>query len=75
VRLRRDLRLQNAFKQLHRCDPQRVGMFVCELVDALDIDPMALDWVLTWRRGFAPEIVAAIGGEFPPPPLHLWRPS
>ena len=75
VRLHRDLRPQNAFKQLHRCSPQPIGMFVAELIDALSIDPVTLDVVLTWRHGFAPEIVAAFSGEFPPPPLHLWRPS
>ncbi len=70
-RLLDGLRLHQAFRQLHRCGPRPVGMFVAELLDRLHADPLTIDLVLTWRRGLDPEVIAAIAGEFPRRPLDL----
>jgi hypothetical protein len=69
-RLRASPWLQRAFRQLHACGPQPVGMFIAELVDRLGADPTAIDFVLRWRT-LHPDIVRALAGDFPPPPLEV----
>jgi hypothetical protein len=48
-------------------------MFVAELLDGIDANPAELDLVLTWLGGQDPDVVAAIGGDFPRPPLNRVR--
>jgi hypothetical protein len=45
-------------------------MLTAELLDHLNVDSVELDFILTWWR-FDPAVVAAVGGEFPRPPLVL----
>jgi hypothetical protein len=66
--------LQIAFRRLHRCGPRPTAMCFAEMLDAHEFDPEALDFILTWCR-FDPAVVAAIGGEFPRPPLVLVPPT
>jgi hypothetical protein len=61
-------RLHVAFRRLHCCGPQPVGMFVAELLDHIGADPTTIDLVLTWVR-LDPDIVRTLAGEFPPSPL------
>jgi NAD(P)H-flavin reductase len=67
-RLRASPHLQRAFRQLHVCGPQPVAMFVAELLDEQGIPPQVLDRVLTWCT-LDPDVVRALAGDFPPPPL------
>ena len=60
-------KLHIAFRRLHRCGPQPVGMFVAELPDHVGADPTTIDLVLTW--GLDPDVVRTLAGEFPPSPL------
>ncbi|HME23713.1 MAG TPA: hypothetical protein VKI44_20705 [Acetobacteraceae bacterium] len=45
-------------------------MFIAELLDVIGADPAEIDLVLTWVR-LDPDLVAAIAGEFPAPPIDL----
>jgi hypothetical protein len=67
-RLRSSPHLQRAFRQLHRCGPQPVAMFIAEMLDQHGVDPQWLDLVLTWRT-LDPDVVRALAGDFPRPPL------
>ena len=69
-RLASDIRLHHQFRLVHRAGPRSVGMLTAELLDHLNVDSVELDFILTWCR-FDPAIVAAVGGEFPRPPLVL----
>lgn len=73
-RLRSSVRLQHAFRQLYACGPQPVAMFIAELLDEHGIPPQVLDCVLTWRGTLDPDLVRALAGDFPPPPLDLVPP-
>lgn len=71
-RLREDPRFQQAFRQLHLCGPQPIGVCFADLLDHVGADPAALDFVLNWCI-LDPEFVAALAGEFPGPLLDLVR--
>jgi hypothetical protein len=60
-----EMPLQRAFDQLRECGPRAVAMFCAELLDSVGADPAALDMVLSWRHGFTPEVIAAMGREWP----------
>jgi hypothetical protein len=60
-----DPHLLRAYTQLHRCGPQPVAMFFAEMLDCAGADPALLDMALTWRAGWDPDVVRAIGGDFP----------
>jgi len=73
-RLLQDRRLQKEFCQLRRSGSRAVGMCTAELLDHLGAEPAALDFVLTWRRGFDPDVIRLLAGDdFPRPPIHPVR--
>lgn len=39
-------------------------MFICEPLDHVRADPAVIDYVLTWRRGLEPEVVATLASDF-----------
>jgi hypothetical protein len=73
-RLLRERRLQEEFHQLHRSGSRAVGMCTAELLDHVGAEPAALDFVLTWRRGFDPDVIRRLAGDdFPHRPIHPVR--
>ena len=71
--LLRSPHLQRAFCRLHACGPQPCAMFLAELLDEHNVDPLVLDRILTWLR-LDPVLIRSFAGDFAPPPLDVVPP-